>query len=115
VRFERSLFDDPLFVRTPDGMLPTATAERLAVPVSNAIASIREALRQSEEFDPETSTREFRLAMSDIGQHVFLPRICEKLERVAPEVRLSAEPESGRAAAKRTGSQPLPRRIEQEP
>lgn len=38
----RSLFDDPLFVRTPDGMLPTATAERLAVPLSNAIASIRE-------------------------------------------------------------------------
>lgn len=87
----RSLFDDPLFVRTPDGMLPTATAERLAVPLSNAIASIREALRQSEEFDPATSTREFRLAMSDIGEHVFLPRICEKLQCVAPEVRLAAE------------------------
>ncbi|SAK82208.1 LysR family transcriptional regulator [Caballeronia temeraria] len=87
----RSLFDDPLFVRTPDGMLPTPTAERLAVPLGSAIASIREALRESEQFDHATTTREFRLSMSDIGEHVFLPPICERLERVAPQVRLSTE------------------------
>jgi DNA-binding transcriptional LysR family regulator len=86
----RSLFDDPLFVRTTDGMLPTPTAEQLAVPVGRAIASIREALRHGEQFDPQTSSRAFRLSMSDIGEQVFLPPICEKLQRVAPLVRLEA-------------------------
>ena len=28
----RALFDDPLFIRTPDGMLPTPRAEQLAAP-----------------------------------------------------------------------------------
>jgi DNA-binding transcriptional LysR family regulator len=87
----RSLFDDPLFVRTPEGMLPTPTAEQLAAPLGRAIAAIREALRHGEPFDPATSTREFRLSMSDIGEQVLLPSICEKLQRVAPLVRIAAE------------------------
>ncbi|MGE8158785.1 LysR family transcriptional regulator [Paraburkholderia sp. NPDC080076] len=87
----RALFDDPLFARTPEGMLPTPRAEQLAAPLSRAIASIRETLRHGERFDPATSTREFRLSMSDIGEQVFLPPICEKLQRVAPLVRIAAE------------------------
>lgn len=87
----RQLFDDPLFVRTSDGMLPTPAAEQLALPVNRALASIREALRHAEEFDPPTSTRAFRLSMSDIGEQVFLPPLCEKLQQLAPEVRLEVE------------------------
>jgi DNA-binding transcriptional LysR family regulator len=87
----RALFDDPLFVRTPDGMLPTSRAEQLAEPLSRAISSIRETLRHGERFDPETSSREFRLSMSDIGEQVFLPPLCEKLQHLAPRVRVAAE------------------------
>ncbi|WP_206996585.1 LysR family transcriptional regulator [Trinickia mobilis] len=88
----RALFDDPLFVRTPEGMAPTSAAERLADPVGRAIAAAREALRHGEPFDPATSSREFRLSMSDIGEQVFLPAICEKLQQLAPQVRIAAEP-----------------------
>ncbi|CAB3787464.1 PCP degradation transcriptional activation protein [Paraburkholderia ultramafica] len=87
----RALFDDPLFIRTPEGMLPTPKAEQLAAPLGSAIASIRDTLGHSERFDPATSSREFRLSMSDIGAQVFLPLICEKLQRVAPLVRIAAE------------------------
>ncbi|WP_321927429.1 LysR family transcriptional regulator [Paraburkholderia guartelaensis] len=87
----RALFDDPLFVRTPEGMMPTPKAEQLAAPLGNAIASIRETLRHLERFDPETSSREFRLSMSDFGEQTFLPRICEKLQQVAPLMRIAAE------------------------
>ncbi|HEV3105542.1 MAG TPA: LysR family transcriptional regulator [Trinickia sp.] len=86
----RVLFDDPLFVRSTEGMLPTPTAQQLALPLNRAIASIREALRHGEAFDAATSTREFRLSMSDIGEQVFLPPVCEKLQRIAPWVRLEA-------------------------
>jgi DNA-binding transcriptional LysR family regulator len=84
----RTLFDDPLFVRTPEGMLPTPTAQQLAQPVGRAISSIREALRHTEHFDPGTSERVFRLSMTDIGEQVFLPPLCEKLQRVAPQTQL---------------------------
>jgi DNA-binding transcriptional LysR family regulator len=87
----RALFDDPLFIRTPDGMLPTPRAEQLAAPLGNAIASIRETLRHRERFDPATSSREFRLSMSDVGEQTFLPPICEKLQQVAPLMRIAAE------------------------
>ncbi|MGF6875158.1 DNA-binding transcriptional LysR family regulator [Paraburkholderia sp. MM5477-R1] len=87
----RALFDDPLFVRTPGGMMPTAKASRLALPLGDAIAAIRETLSQREQFDPLTSSREFRLAMSDIGVQVFVPPICEKLQIVAPRLRIAAQ------------------------
>lgn len=87
----RALFDDPLFVRTPDGMLPTSVAQRLKDPVGRAIAAAREALRHGEPFNPATSTREFRVSMSDVGEQVFLPAICERLQQMAPGVRISAE------------------------
>jgi DNA-binding transcriptional LysR family regulator len=87
----RALFDDPLFTRTPDGMLPTSFAQRLKEPVGRALAAAREALHQSEPFDPATSTREFCISLSDVGGQVFLPRICERLQQVAPGVRIAAE------------------------
>ncbi|WP_322047920.1 LysR family transcriptional regulator [Paraburkholderia sp. J67] len=87
----RALFDDPLFVRTPDGMVPTSFAQRLKDPVGIALAAAREALRQSEPFDPATSTREFRISMSDVGEQVFLPAICERLQTIAPDVHIAAE------------------------
>lgn len=86
----RVLFDDPLFVRTSDGMLPTPTAEQLAQPLGQAIASIRQALRYGEQFDAASSQREFRLSMSDIGEQVFLPPLCETLQRASPNVRVQA-------------------------
>lgn len=63
----------------------------MAVPLGQAIASIRETLCHKESFDPATSSREFRVSMSDIGEQTFLPSICEKLQAVAPLVRISAE------------------------
>ncbi|OAJ54798.1 LysR family transcriptional regulator [Paraburkholderia ginsengiterrae] len=87
----RALFDDPLFIRTPDGMLPTPKAEQLAAPLGNAIASIRETLRHLERFDAATSSREFRLSMSDVGIQTFLPSICEKVQQLAPLMRIAAE------------------------
>jgi len=87
----RALFDDPLFVRTSDGMLPTSAGQQLVLPVNRAMASIRDALQYRERFDLATTTRVFRLSMSDIGEQVFLPPICEQLQRIAPNVTLEAE------------------------
>ena len=48
----RTLFGDPLFVRTPEGMQPTALADRLADPIGRALQSISDAMQVDRRFDP---------------------------------------------------------------
>jgi DNA-binding transcriptional LysR family regulator len=86
----RSLLGDALFVRTPAGMDPTPFARELAEPVRQALALLESALAHGPGFDPATSGRAFRFYMSDLGQIEFLPPLVERVQRVAPGVRLEA-------------------------
>ena len=61
----RSTFDDPLFVRTAQGMLPTARAEQLGGAIRSALSLLRQTLEGPRTFDPSTDPHRFRLAMSD--------------------------------------------------
>jgi DNA-binding transcriptional LysR family regulator len=69
----RNLFEDPLFVRAPNGMMPTDAACRLYPPLAQAFAIINEAMQQLAKFDPATAQRVFRMSMSDISEFYFLP------------------------------------------
>ena len=85
----RRLLDDELFLRTARGMQPTPLADQLAVPIANALTAIREALASQLVFDTTTSTRQFTVAMTDIGEFHFLPRLMKSLELAAPGVSIS--------------------------
>ncbi|WP_345817625.1 LysR family transcriptional regulator (plasmid) [Paraburkholderia sp. PREW-6R] len=88
----RTLFDDPLFIRTRSGMQPTPVALELAEIVGRALDTVRQALRYAERFDPATSTRTFRLSLSDAGEMAYLPALCSALHDAAPHVKLVIEP-----------------------
>lgn len=84
----RTLFNDRLFVRIGNTMQPTSTALELLKSVRRVMAAAQETLRHAERFIPASSTRTFHISMSDIGEMVFLPRVCERLRDVAPGIRL---------------------------
>ncbi len=84
----RTLFGDPLFVRTPRGMRPTPFAQQLASPVREALRLIQTALQQHAGFDPRSSANTFRFHMSDIGEMVFLPGLLERIKHDAPGVKI---------------------------
>jgi DNA-binding transcriptional LysR family regulator len=84
----RLLYNDPLFVRTQAGMMPTAKADRLAKAVEHALHILHVAIDEAGRYDPATSGRTFRLHMTDIGETVFLPQLMDALARRAPGVRL---------------------------
>jgi DNA-binding transcriptional LysR family regulator len=84
----REAFDDPLFVRTSEGMVPTPRALAIADPIRKSLVAIRFCLEEQIGFDPAASDRTFRIYMSDVGQMVFLPRLLERLARVAPHVNI---------------------------
>lgn len=84
----RSAFNDPLFVRTPQGMRPTPQAIELSKTVSEVLHLVRENVLQRPDFDPYTATRSFTLVMTDIAEMVFLPRLLKLLREEAPNANL---------------------------
>ncbi|MBB3141031.1 LysR family transcriptional regulator [Halomonas organivorans] len=84
----RKLLGDQLFERTSRGLMPTPYATRIHEPIAQALAGLQEALNLSQDFDPATSRRSFQVAMSDIGEIYFLPRLMSRLAALAPHVSL---------------------------
>lgn len=84
----RNLFEDPLFLRTPGGMVPTDAAYRLYPPLAQAFAIINDALQQLAKFEPATAQREFRVSMSDMSEFYFLPPLVSMLDREARGIRI---------------------------
>lgn len=85
----RRTFGDELFVRTAQGMQPTPFADQLAEPIGQALQNIAKALNSREGFDPAASERQFTIAMTDVGEIYFMPRLMELCSRHAPSVRIA--------------------------
>lgn len=84
----RSLFDDPLFVRTGRSMEPTARAVEIFALLSPALDSISTAVSRAADFDPATSTAVFRVGLSDDVEFALLPALLRRLRAEAPGVVL---------------------------
>ena len=82
----RSLFDDPLFVRTGRSMEPTARASEIFALLSPALDSISTAVSRASEFDPATSTAVFRIGLSDDVEFGLLPALLRRVRAEAPGV-----------------------------
>lgn len=85
----RRQFDDPLFLRTANGMQPTPFAEQLAESVGYALGMIHGAVNARNAFDPASSRRSFTVGMTDIGEIYFLPRLMQRIGELAPGVAIS--------------------------
>ncbi len=88
----RQALDDPLFVRTPRGFMPTAYAEHIVGAVRESLDRLDASLARTPMFEPRQSRRWFRLAMTDAGEMVFVPKLVAALADRAPGVRLQIEP-----------------------
>lgn len=87
----RYLLKDQLFLRTVEGMRPTARALELGPPITRALKQIQEALEPAH-FTPANAGSDFRLTLSDHATVVVLPRLLPLLQKVAPQIRLRILP-----------------------
>ena len=84
----REVFNDPLLIRTSDGMTPTAKAEELEPQLREILTGVDRALQPTDEFIPARENRVVRLMASDYAESTLLPAVLHELREQAPGVTL---------------------------
>jgi DNA-binding transcriptional LysR family regulator len=84
----RTLFSDPLLVRTRSGMSPTERAEQLRPLIREIVASIEKAVESDKGFDASSADRVFRISVSDYGESTLLPHLLRRMRSEAPNITL---------------------------
>lgn len=84
----RLLFNDPILVRTSDGMVPTERSRTLAPAIRKILLELEETLQGEEKFNEGISQRVFRIMASDYAASTLLPRLLKKVNKVAPNVTI---------------------------
>lgn len=84
----RDLFNDPLLVRTSEGMTPTERAIELQPLICEALLSLEKTIQPREAFVPETSQRVFRIMASDYAESTLVPLVLKLVRSLAPHVTL---------------------------
>ncbi len=90
----RAYFNDPLLIKVQNGMTPTALAQDLKAPLDQILHNIK-ALTGDDSFNPAVENATFRIAASDYGAGIILPRLIQRMSTLAPnctiECRLISE------------------------
>lgn len=100
----RELFGDPLLVRKGREMVLTPRGAAMLEPLADALAAVERAVHLGLGFDPATSTRIFRIALSDLTATTVLPAVLRAITRAAGGVRVQAEALSAPRIAERLAS-----------
>lgn len=88
----RDLIDDPLFIRTPRGMVPTAHAESIAPRIHAALVEIQQALSPQIPFDPAHAECAITIGMTDYMAYLLMPDLTARLRESAPGITLTVLP-----------------------
>ncbi len=87
----RESFDDPLFVRSPRGVVPTPRALALAEPVRRVLAEIGRWLAPPM-FEPASAEFTVRLAATDYALRAVVAPFIAALRQQAPKARVQVQP-----------------------
>lgn len=87
----RTLFDDPLLIRSGAGMTPTEKAESLHRPVRAAFCDLETGLEQASDFDPATVVRTFTLSIVDYVAETLGPALLRQSVGPASGIRFRIE------------------------
>jgi len=84
----REALHDPLFVRSGRGVAPTSRCQQIMPEVENLLRGMSELL-QPEEFEPANATLDMTLSCNQYELQVIVPRLVQRLNRLAPNIRLT--------------------------
>ena len=82
----REQFNDELFIRSSNGMIPTSVAENMIGDIRIALDLIRNSITESETFNPKTAKATFRISIGDTSEYRLLPELIKNISNSAPEI-----------------------------
>jgi DNA-binding transcriptional LysR family regulator len=88
-RLRKSL-GDPLFVRTPQGMVPTPAAQNMIGQVREALKRLDTCIQERDIFDPARSDRIFNISVRYLGEVLLLPSLLHHIQKMAPGISLQS-------------------------
>ena len=77
----RLLYDDPLLIRTPQGMEPTARAQALLLPLREILHDIEQTFSQPEQHDPSQFEGVLRIGAHTYVEYVMMPSLLGRLQQ----------------------------------
>ena len=80
----RVALEDPLFVRTSRGMEPTPRMDEVIATATDIVRRVERDVIRPRTFVPDRYDGTFSLALSDVGEMVFLPRILNQVRISSP-------------------------------
>ncbi len=83
----REVFEDRLFVRTSNGIIPTPLTERLAPRLDKLLSDV-ESLLDDEPFNPHQVDGVFNISATDYEQRAILPPLLKQLRQQAPGLKV---------------------------
>ncbi len=83
----RNLFNDPLLVRTSEGMTPTEFALEIRPAIRDILANIEQVIMPDRAFDLN-SDRVFRIMASDYAESTLIPQLLSHVRSEAPNITL---------------------------
>lgn len=94
----RDTFGDPLFLRKPHGMEPTAVAVRLEPDIRKVVDTLNGALASPEAFDPAQASGLLRIGAYDSEMAVLVPEMVARIQGEAPLLKVGMRSLGRRAA-----------------
>ncbi|AOY88477.1 LysR family transcriptional regulator [Marinobacter salinus] len=86
----RDHFDDPLFTRQGNQMVPTPLSRRFLESMRPGLTQIQSAVNQFHAFDPATQRKTYSLGLRDILESTFLPQLMKRLDSY-PELEIASQ------------------------
>lgn len=77
----RKQLDNQLFVRSGNGVVPTALADEIFEPIRDALFVIDQSIRPKELFDPAETIRHFRLIVADPLEQIVVGHLLRTIGR----------------------------------
>lgn len=88
----RDLFADPLFIRRPHGLEPTAFALELEPRIGDIVRQIQNVVGSPQSFNPASATGIVRISAFDGETATLVPKLLAVMERSTPGLKLIVRP-----------------------
>lgn len=86
----RETFNDPLFIRHGNGLVPTRRADELIHPIRAALEGVDAVLQETSRFDPRTSSRHFNIGLRPAVETLGFTAFVKMLLAEAPNISVAS-------------------------